>query len=48
MQGMLCFKNISDDIYIGGVDHDNHDRHLKQLFSKLQENGLTILTKVSV
>ena len=40
IRGIPCVKNISDDIYIGGVD--NHDQHLEQLFRQLQENGLTI------
>ena len=42
IRGIPCLKNISDDIYIGGVDNDDHDQHLEQLFRQLQENGLTI------
>ncbi|XP_044170588.1 uncharacterized protein K02A2.6-like [Acropora millepora] len=37
-----CVKNISDDIYVGGTDKDTHDCHLKQVFHRLHENGLTI------
>ena len=40
--GIPCVKNISDDIYVGGVDNEDHDRHLDQLLRRLQENGLTI------
>ena len=42
IRGIPCVKNISDDIYGGGVDNEDHDRHLDQLFRKLQEYGLTI------
>ena len=38
----VLFKNISDDIYVGSIDSDTHDQHLKQVFRQLQENGLTI------
>jgi hypothetical protein len=49
IRGIPCVKNISDDIYIGGIDNDGHDRRLKQLFQQLQDNGLTInLSKMSV
>ena len=27
---------------MGGVDNDDHDQHLEQLFRHFQENGLTI------
>jgi len=37
-----CVKNISDDIYVGGTDKDTQDQHLKQVFHRLHENGLTI------
>ena len=40
--GIPCVKNISDDIYIGGIDNDTHDQHLRQVFHQLHENGLTI------
>ena len=31
IQDIPCVKkNISDDIYIGGIDNDIHDRHLRQ------------------
>jgi hypothetical protein len=39
IRGIPCVKNISDDIYIGGIDNDDHDRRLKQLFQQLQDNG---------
>lgn len=40
--GIPCVKNISDDIYVGGIDNDSHDLYLKQVFYQLHENGLTI------
>lgn len=40
--GIPCVKNVCDDIYVGGIDIDDHDRHLKQLFQQLQDSGLTI------
>lgn len=42
IQGIPCVKNISDDIYVGGIDKDTHDQHLRQVFHQLHENGLTI------
>ncbi|KAL9956135.1 hypothetical protein ACROYT_G037569 [Oculina patagonica] len=42
IQGIPCVKNISDDIYVGGIDKDTHDHHLPQVFHQLHENGLTI------
>ena len=42
LNGIPCVKNISDDIYVGGTDKDTHDSHLKQVFHRLHENGLTI------
>ena len=42
IRGIPRVKNISDDIYVGGIDSDTHDQHLKQVFRQLQENGLTI------
>lgn len=42
LNGIPCVKNISDDIYVGGTDKDTHDHHLKQVFHRLHENGLTI------
>lgn len=42
IHGIPCVKNISDDIYVGGIDNDTHDLHLKQVFHQLHENGLTI------
>ena len=42
IRGIPCVKNISDDIYIGGVDNDDHDQHLEKVFHQLHENGLTI------
>ena len=42
LNGIPCVKNISDDIYVGGTDKDTHDFHLKQVFHRLHENGLTI------
>ena len=42
INGIPCVKNISDDIYVGGTDKDTHDQHLKQVFRRLHENGLTI------
>lgn len=42
IHGIPCVKNISDDIYIGGVDNEAHDQHLKQVFNRLHESGLTI------
>ena len=35
IRGIPCVKNISDDIYIGGVDNHDHDQHLEQLFRQL-------------
>ena len=40
--GIPCVKNISDGIYFGGIDNDTHDQHLKEVFRRLHENGLTI------
>ena len=37
-----AWKNISDDIYVGGVNNDTHDLHLKQVFHQFYENWLTI------
>ena len=46
IRGIPCVKNISDDIYIGGIDNDTHDQYLRQVFSQLHPNGFTInLTK---
>ena len=42
INGIPCVKNISDNIYVGGTDKDTHDQHLKQVFHRLQGNGLTI------
>ena len=42
INGIPCVKNISDDIFVGGTDKDTHDQHLKQVFRRLHENGLTI------
>ena len=42
IRGISCVKNISDDIYIGGIDNDTHDQHLRQVFPHLHKNGLTI------
>ena len=42
IRGIVCVKNISDDIYVGGVDRDTHDQHLLQVFCQLHENGPTI------
>ena len=42
IDGIPCVKNISDDIYVGGTDKDTHDQHLKQVFRRLHENGLTV------
>ena len=42
INGIPCVKNISDDIYVGGPDKDTHDQHLKQVFRRLHDNGLTI------
>ena len=42
LNGIPCVKNISNDIYVGGTDKDTHDCHLKQVFHRLHENGLTI------
>ena len=42
IRGIPCVKNISDDIYIGGIDNDTHDQHLRQVFHQLYKNGLTI------
>ena len=42
IRGIPCVKNISDDVYVGGIDSDTHDQHLRQVFRQLQENGLTI------
>ena len=42
INGIPCVKNISDDIYVGGTDKDTHDQHLKQVFRRLHENGMTI------
>ncbi len=42
IHGIPCVKNISDDVCVGGVDNDDHDRHLGQLFRQLQESGFTI------
>ena len=41
IHGIPCVKNITDDIYVGGID-ETHDQHLRQVFRKLHENGLTI------
>ena len=40
--GIPFVKNISDDIYVGGTENATHDQHLKQMFRRLHENGLTI------
>jgi len=42
ISGIPCVNNISDDIYVGGPDKDAHDQHLRQVFYRLHENGLTI------
>ena len=42
IRGIPCVKNISDDIYIVGIDNDTHDQQLRQVFHQLHENGLTI------
>ena len=42
IRGIPCVKNISDDIYIGAANEEDHDRHLKQVFHQFHENGLTI------
>ena len=42
LNGIPCVKNISDDIYVSGTDKDTLDCHLKQVFHRLHENGLTI------
>ena len=35
IRGIPCVTNIIDDIYLGGPDNDDHDRHLEQLFRQL-------------
>ena len=35
-------KNISDDIYIGGIENDTHDQYLRPVFSQLHRNEFTI------
>ena len=42
LNGIPCVKNTRDDIYVGGTDKDTHDYHLRQVFHRLHENGLTI------
>lgn len=42
IRGKPCAKNISDDVYIGGVDNDDHERHLEHVFRQLYASGLTI------
>ena len=42
IQGIPRVKNISDDIYIGGFDNDDHDKNLVEVFRRLSENNLTI------
>ena len=38
-------NNISDDIVIGGVDQEDHDRQLEACFKILRQNNLTINLK---
>ena len=45
IQGIPGVKNISDDIYIGGIDKEQHDVRLRSVLRRLQENNLTINAK---
>ena len=45
IRGIPGVKNISDDIYIGGVDKEQHDVRLRSVLRRLQENNLTINAK---
>ena len=40
--GIQGVRNISDDIYVGGVDKAQHDERLVQVLSRLKENQLTV------
>ena len=42
INGIPPVKNISDDIYVVGIDKDTHHQHLTQVFRRLHENGSTI------
>ena len=43
--GIPGVQNISDDIYIGGIDQIQHDERLRLVLHKLQDNNLTINPK---
>ena len=45
IRGIPGVKNISDDIYIGGIDKEQHDVRLRSVLRRLQENNLTINAK---
>ena len=45
--GIQGVRNISDDIYIGGVDKAQHDERLVQVLCRLKENQLTVLDRCS-
>ena len=40
--GIQGVRNISDDIYVGGVDKAQHDERLVRVLSRLKENQLTV------
>ena len=42
LQGCDGVKNISDDIVVWGVDHEEHDRRLDKVLKRLVEVGLTL------
>ena len=43
--GFDLINNISDDIIIGGVNQEDHDKQLEQCFKILRENNLTLNIK---
>jgi hypothetical protein len=42
VSGIPKVKNISDDIYVGGLDSEDHDRNLRLMLQRLSEHNLTI------
>jgi len=40
--GIPGVRNISDDIYVGGADSEQHDNRLRAVLQRLQDNNLTI------
>lgn len=42
LEGIPGVKNLSDDIYIGGIDTKQHDERLRLVLQRLKEHNLTI------